>query len=187
MFTITDTEPVMTEITSKRHSEKLGTIYLICIAVLLVFTTTQCSVHKKTAVEKYPKNKRTEEVVNYAQKFNGTRYKYGGKTPKSGFDCSGFVSYVYKKVDVNLSPASSQMASAGKSIKLKDIRKGDLMFFTGSNAKKRKVGHVALVVNNKSGTIQIIHATTSRGVITETYNTSKYWTARYLFAKRIID
>ena len=172
----------------------------IFIAGLLILTMAQCGVHKdvgrkpdesgryerNTPVVKRSKKAQIKEVVNFAQKFVGVSYRYGGKTPESGFDCSGFVSYAYKRVGVNLSPASSYMALSGKKVKFKKIKKGDLMFFTGSDKNKREVGHVALVVNNDSGIIKMIHASSSRGVVIDTYNTSKYYNERFLFAKRII-
>ncbi|MCD7973004.1 MAG: C40 family peptidase [Candidatus Azobacteroides sp.] len=125
--------------------------------------------------------------MKYAHKFNGTKYRYGGKNPKTGFDCSGFICYVYKEINVQLPPSSRELSKKGKNISLNKVKAGDLLFFKGSNKKNKKVGHVALVTENKSGKIKMIHATTSKGVITETYNSSSYWTSRFLFAKRIIN
>ena len=168
----------------------------IVIAGIFLLTTTQCAVHKKQSesgrieksakVVKKSKNARITEAVNYAQQFIGVSYRYGGKTPETGFDCSGFIAYIYRKVGINLSPASYQMAQSGKKVDYGKITKGDLMFFTGSNKNNRVVGHVALVLSNRSGTIRIIHSTSSRGVVIDTYNSSNYWNERFLFAKRVV-
>ena len=185
------------ELTVKRQHIFLQLIRQILIAGILIFTTTQCGVHKQQVesvrieksakVVKKSKKAQTKEIVKYAQTFIGIPYYYGGKTPESGFDCSGFVSYVYKKVGIDLPPGSYNMALSGKQVDVKKIAKGDLMFFTGSDKNNRVVGHVALVVSNDSGTIKIIHSTSSRGVVIDTYNSSKYWTERFLFAKRVVE
>ncbi len=173
----------------QKSNISLFNIFKVCsLALIMLLGFTQCKTHKSNVENKNTyKYSNVDEVINYASKFTGIKYKYAGKTPQTGFDCSGFVSYVYKKIDLNLPSSSSQLAETGKETTFKNIKKGDLMFFTGSNKNNRKVGHVALVTENKSGTIKIIHATTSRGVISETYNSSKYWTERYLFARKVIS
>ncbi|MDR2474584.1 MAG: C40 family peptidase [Bacteroidales bacterium] len=136
----------------------------------------QLSVSKKDA----------ENILSYARELQGVKYRYGGKTPETGFDCSGFISYIYKKAaGITLSPASAMQAKTGRAVSLKKVRPGDLMFFKGRNTRSKKVGHVALVTAIKSGKISIIHASTGKGVHEEIYNASTYWKARFLFARRV--
>jgi len=161
----------------------IQTIKIILKVLLLIFLFTQCGV-QKSGVQRQ-NEKQAERIIKEAKKLTGTKYVYGGKSPKTGFDCSGFVSYVYKKVDVALPAGSAALSKKGSSVSLKKVKKGDLLFFKGSNKKSKKVGHVAIVVENKSGRIKMIHAA-SRGVVIDTYNDMSYWTARFLFAKRIL-
>lgn len=89
-------------------------------------------------------NGRRQQVIEYAKKFLGTPYVWGGTTP-NGFDCSGLVQYVYKKFGVNLPRVSQQQANAGKRTSLNNLELGDLVLF---NHGKNGPGHVAFWLGN---------------------------------------
>ena len=130
----------------------------------------------------------TEELLNdllsEAKSHMGKRYSRGSKGP-SAFDCSGFSSYVYRQFGYKLSPSSSdQYANEGEKVDRKELRKGDLVFFT-SRSSGKNVGHVGIVVSadNEKGTFKFIHASV-RGV---RYNDFEgYYVPRYVGARRII-
>ncbi|MBC7773884.1 MAG: C40 family peptidase [Phycisphaerae bacterium] len=124
------------------------------------------------------------KVVEYGKKFVGTTYKYAGQSPKTGFDCSGFTSYVLKEFGVMASPASNIQATEGRYVALEKVMPGDLIFFGES---KNKISHVALVVKRGSGGIICVHSTTSRGVIVENVTQSAYWKPKILFARDVIS
>ncbi len=124
------------------------------------------------------------KVVNYGQKFVGTTYKYAGQSPKTGFDCSGFTSYVLNNYGVTVSPASAIQATEGHWIALDKVLPGDLIFFGEST---KKISHVALVVKRGPEGITCVHATTSRGVIVENVSQSTYWKTKILFARDVIS
>ena len=113
------------------------------------------------------------DVVHYADKFEGTPYVYAGKTPKTGFDCSGFTSYVMDNFDINLSPSSSMQSQQGVRKTIDNALPGDLVFFRRSPGEN--VFHVALVVDSGPNMLKVIHATSSRGVIVEDLMQSTYW------------
>lgn len=123
-------------------------------------------------------------ITDYAQKFVGTHYKYAGQSPKTGFDCSGFTSYVLKEYGVLVSPASAIQASEGRHVALERVLPGDLIFFGES---KNRISHVALVVKRGPDGIVCVHSTTSRGVIVENITQSTYWKPRILFARDVIS
>jgi cell wall-associated NlpC family hydrolase len=129
-------------------------------------------------------NKQVEEIIQFAKRFLGTPYHYAGSTP-SGFDCSGFIYYVMGNFGMRLSRSSPGIAEFGKTVKLAELQPGDLMFFKGRNTGSSGVGHVAMVVEVKEGVIKFIHSSTSRGVIIDTFNNSRYYVPRYLKAKRL--
>ena len=132
-----------------------------------------------------PKNsEQVDEILNFAKRFLGTPYHYAGSTP-SGFDCSGFIYYVMGNFGVELTRSSYGLAEFGETVKLADIRPGDLMFFKGRNASSTKVGHVALVVEVTPDAIRFIHASTSRGVVIDNFKSSKYYIPRFIKAKRL--
>jgi cell wall-associated NlpC family hydrolase len=80
-------------------------------------------------------------VVSFARRFVGVRYSYGGSSPRSGFDCSGFVRYVYAHFGVSLPHSSYAQFGDGRRVARGRLRPGDLVFFDG-------LGHVGLYVGN---------------------------------------
>lgn len=123
------------------------------------------------------------DVTKHSKQYVGTKYKYAGKTPQTGFDCSGFTSYVYKQFDVSLSSSSSTQATQGKEVPIDEVKAGDLVFF----GKRGKITHVAMVVSNTSEGISVIHSTTSKGVIIQNISTSKYWKPKIMFARDVVS
>ncbi|PKR84954.1 C40 family peptidase [Heyndrickxia camelliae] len=115
------------------------------------------------------------KVITVAKKYIGTPYRYGGITPK-GFDCSGFVSYSYKKAGVALPHSAAAMFKKGKSVKKSKLKPGDLVFF---NTGSKKVSHVAIYIGNN----KVIHSV-SKGVKIDCLS-NPYWKTRYIGAKRV--
>lgn len=109
-----------------------------------------------------------KEVVSYALKYVGNRYRYGGTSLTKGADCSGFTLAVYKKFGYNLFHNAYQQMVDTKSVKMKKIQPGDLIFYGSS---KRSCSHVALYI----GSGKVVHASTeSTGIVISDYNYRKY-------------
>jgi cell wall-associated NlpC family hydrolase len=123
--------------------------------------------------------------VSFAAEQKGVRYKYAGRSPRTGFDCSGFTHYVYDAFDVNLTPVSRVQEDEGKRINLDDAQAGDLIFFRRSATGP--VFHVALVVSQSPGNLTVIHSTSSRGVIMENIYASSYWRTKRMSARDVIS
>lgn len=132
----------------------------------------------------YKNSHQVDQLISYAKKFLGTPYRSAGSTP-SGFDCSGFISYIFGNFGLDLVHSSYGMAEYGKTVKLSEIRPGDLMFFKGRSTGSSRVGHVAMVVDVKPDGIYFIHSSTSQGVIINNFKTSKYYIPRYITTKRL--
>jgi cell wall-associated NlpC family hydrolase len=146
--------------------------------------TLKLSASKDSTFVPYQNSQQVDNIINYAKKFLGTPYRYSGTTP-SGFDCSGFISYIFGNFGFSLTRSSYGMAEYGKTVKLDEIRPGDLMFFKGSSTKSTRVGHVAMVVEVTPDAIKFIHSSTSRGVVIDNFKTSKYYIPRYVTTKRL--
>lgn len=132
---------------------------------------------------KHRNPEKIDKIISYAKDFMGTPYRYAGATP-SGFDCSGFINYVLGNFGMSLSRTSYNMAEYGKTVKLSELRPGDLMFFKGSNSKSTKIGHVALVVEVNPGEIKFIHSANG-GVQITVFNNSRYYVPRFIKATRL--
>lgn len=124
-----------------------------------------------------------QDIAEFGQKFVGTNYKYAGQSPSTGFDCSGFTSYVMKGFGISLSPASAAQSGAGRLVDADRVLPGDLLFFGESS---QKIQHVALVVKRDKSGITCVHSTTSRGVIVENVSASSYWKPKILFGRDVV-
>lgn len=120
-----------------------------------------------------------EDLVDYALEFKGTPYKFGGTTPKTGFDCSGFLLYVFNNFEVELPRTSVDQFKIGEKVEKKDLIKGDLVFF--KNTYKKGISHSGIYVGDN----KFISAKSS-GVKVESLNHS-YWGPKYAGARRIIE
>lgn len=128
-------------------------------------------------------SEQVDEIISFAKKFLGTPYRYAGSTP-SGFDCSGFISYVMGNFGISLARTSYGMAEFGRTVKLSEIQPGDLMFFKGSNVRSTQIGHVGMVIEVSPGMIKFIHSAHT-GVVIDNFINSKYYVPRFIKAKRL--
>ena len=123
-----------------------------------------------------------EEVVNYAKNYLGTDYVVGGKTPESGFDCSGFTRYVFSNFGYNLGTTAANQNNIGVDVSKEDLQEGDLILFYDEG--KNKIGHTGIYISNG----EFIHAANpQRGVVTDNLNTNTYYNERFIVAKRIVN
>ena len=148
---------------------------------LLVFSMFSCT-STKQVVKINNQHLKATKIVNNANKFLGTKYKFGGTTRK-GMDCSGLVYTAFKQENILLPRVSRDMATQGKTISLNQVKKGDLLFFI--TGKKNKISHVGLVTNVRNNEIFFIHASSKRGVIISSMK-EKYYKTKFVKAKRIL-
>ncbi|CAK13281.1 C40 family peptidase [Pseudomonas entomophila] len=125
--------------------------------------------------------KQSSEVLSRAVNVLGTPYRWGGSTPKKGFDCSGLVKYAFNDVaDVDLPRTSNAMAQGqGVKVARDDLKPGDLIFF---NIQSRRVNHVAIYLGND----RFIHAPRTGKRVSIDSLEKPYWQKRYVVAKRVL-
>jgi len=138
---------------------------------------------KKSSRSYSAKSPKRSSIVKTAKKYIGQPYVYGGKKPSSGFDCSGFTSYVFNENGVSVDGPSYQQAKKGKRKSMGSLKEGDLVFF----GSKNKVSHVAIVANVSKDKLEVIHSTSSRGVVIDDISSSEYWQKRYLFGRDVLN
>ncbi len=126
-------------------------------------------------------NSINSRVVSYAREFEGVRYSYGGANPHSGFDCSGFVGYVYKKFNVKLNRSAEGMYSNGVKVAKAQLKAGDILFFDASSRKASgQIDHAGIYIGGNT----FIHASSSNGQV-RVQKLSEY-RGTYIGAKRVI-
>jgi cell wall-associated NlpC family hydrolase len=116
-------------------------------------------------------------IVDTAMNLRGVPYRNGGSDP-SGFDCSGFVQWVFAKNGVLLPREVREQYGAGQKIGLRDVQPGDLVFF---HTVSRGASHVGVVI----GADQFVHAPSSTGAVRVERFTASYWARRFVGARRI--
>lgn len=120
-------------------------------------------------------------VVDYAKTFLGYKYVSGGKSPNTGFDCSGFTAYVYKHFGVTIAASSASQINYGTPVEKADMQPGDLILYL--NDGKTKIGHCGIYI----GGGQFIHAANpKRGVVIDKVDNS-YYGQRFVAARRIVN
>jgi cell wall-associated NlpC family hydrolase len=120
-----------------------------------------------------------EEVFINAMRLEGVKYKYGGASPQSGFDCSGFVSYVYERAaNISLPRTSQGISRFGVSVEKEDLQVGDLVFF---NTLRSAFSHVGIYV----GDGKFIHAPRAGSTVRVESMQTSYWERRFNGAKRL--
>ena len=118
-------------------------------------------------------------VVEYAKSYLGCKYVSGGSSPTTGFDCSGFTSYVYKNFGVSISRSSKGQINDGVAVSRSDLQPGDIVVF--NNSGNTSIGHVGIYIGGDN----FIHAANPSQGVTITSLSSSYYSKRYVGARRV--
>lgn len=123
-----------------------------------------------------------DSIVCYAENFIGTPYKWGGEST-TGFDCSGFVLYVFKKFGIKLPHSSAAMGNLGVQRKKEEAQTGDIILFKGTQSST--IGHVGIVFSSQTEDLIFIHASSYKGGGVKISKLSDgYYTQRFV---KIVD
>ena len=140
--------------------------------------TTKNTASQATAqTTNVPASGNGSSIVATAKQYLGSKYTYGGSSPSTGFDCSGFTSYVFKQHGISLNRTAAAQYSNGVAVSRANLQPGDLVMFGKSG-----INHVAIYI----GGGQIIHASTpSTGVRIDSLSTG-YYNNNYVGARRVL-
>ena len=130
------------------------------------------------------KNVQPGDLVRFAETLIGTPYRYGSTNPKLGFDCSGFITYVFNHFGVSVPRSSIDFTEVGKEVLVPNAKQGDLILFTGTNPAERFVGHMGIVVSN-TDTLRFIHSTSGKAMSVVITSLNPYYLGRFVKVIRI--
>lgn len=150
------------------------------LALLPLLLCCACStMRQESAVPPQPAGQDMQDVAIYAVSMAETPYRYGGNTPDDGFDCSGFVRYVFKQsAGLQLPRTSHEMGREGTPVQPDQLLPGDLVFF---NTLHKPYSHVGIYIGDN----RFVHAPKAGKTVTITDLRGDYWQNRYNGARRI--
>ncbi len=152
---------------------------LLLILLLLYCSACTTTLRKEPATQAVIPDDAMNDVAIYALSLSDTPYQYGGNSPENGFDCSGFVRYVFQKsLGWPLPRTSQEMSQAGEPLEAGQLRPGDLVFF---NTQQQPFSHVGIYV----GEDRFVHSPSSGKAIAIVNMRENYWQNRYNGARRI--
>ncbi len=125
-------------------------------------------------------------ILGFAKTLIGVTYKYGSTDPAQGFDCSGFITYVFNHFGISVPRSSIDFTNVGTEVMLPNAAPGDLILFTGTDSTERFVGHMGIVAEN-TDSLRFIHSTSGKkyGVTITTLN--EYYKKRFVKINRIFN
>lgn len=127
------------------------------------------------------------DVVAFAQTLKGIPYQYASCTPESGFDCSGFVYYVFKHFNMEVPRSSRDFTNIGKEVDRREAKPGDLILFTGTDSSVREVGHMGIVVNNTGDSLNFIHSSSGQANGVTMTPLNRYYQGRFMKVIRVFQ
>ncbi len=128
---------------------------------------------------------RPDEILTFAKTLVGTPYKYASADPAVGFDCSGFITYVFNHFNIAVPRSSVDFTNVNKSVPLVNAKPGDLLLFTGTDSTSRIVGHMGILTSFENGEYKFIHSTSGKAMGVTISALNKYYTLRFVKVIRV--
>lgn len=122
------------------------------------------------------------EIIREAEKYIGTPYTWAGKSPETGFDCSGFTAFIMRKFNFFISPSSKEQAKSGIPITFEESKPGDLIIFRN---EKNEVFHVSFISKIEPKVLEVIHSVNG-GVKKENLFNNSWWMNKKMEVRSIV-
>lgn len=101
------------------------------------------------------------ELILFAKTLIGTPYLYASVNPRHGFDCSGFITYVFNHFQISVPRSSKDFSVVGMEVDVRESLPGDLILFSGTNPEDKSIGHMGIITENRD-TVKFIHSTSGK-------------------------
>jgi cell wall-associated NlpC family hydrolase len=126
-----------------------------------------------------------DEVVSFAETLIGIPYHYGSADPEVGFDCSGFITYVFNHFHITVPRSSIDFTYAGKEVPVASSKPGDLILFTGTDSTEHFVGHMGIIVSHINDSVLFIHSTSGKSYSVTITPLNDYYKSRFVKTIRV--
>ena len=127
------------------------------------------------------------ELVKYAETLIGIPYLYGSTNPQQGFDCSGFITYVFNHFNISVPRSSIEFTNFATEVPLDKSKPGDLILFTGTDSTERSVGHMGIIISNDSIQTLFIHSTSGKANGVTITPLNNYYKGRFVKVIRVFS
>ena len=126
-----------------------------------------------------------EVLLQFARSLQDIPYKYASINPAEGFDCSGFITYVFNHFNIEVPRSSVDFTNIQRPIELAEARPGDIILFTGTDSTIRVVGHMGIITENNNGNAAFIHSTSGKADGVTITPLNDYYMGRFVKVIRI--
>jgi len=127
------------------------------------------------------------QLMQFAEMQKGVPYLYGSSNPQAGFDCSGFITYVFNHFNIQVPRSSMQFGGVGKTVPVSQAKRGDIILFTGTDSLSNSIGHMGLITANVNGAISFIHSTSGRQMGVTITPLDAYYKSRFVRVARVFS
>ena len=153
--------------------------FFIFLSAFILFSSFNFKKKEKENLPQTPTEINRDSIIVYAKKYLGTPYVYASSNPQKGFDCSGFVSYVFKNFGMTLPRSSSGYKNIGKTLKPEEFKVGDILVFYGYK-DKTIIGHLGIICEANGMHSKFIHASSGKAQqVTITALDTEHYTKRF--------
>lgn len=165
-------------------------LLIACVAILACnkpIKVPASELTDSTAVYYTPNDTMPEKLVSFAETLIGIPYKYATSDPKVGFDCSGFITYVFNHFNLVVPRSSVDFTDKGKEVPLLQARRGDIILFTGTDSGKHIVGHMGIITYSSPDSTAFIHSTSGKQYGVTITPLEEYYMGRFMKVIRVFD
>lgn len=126
-----------------------------------------------------------DQLLAFAQSLIGIHYRYGSSDPVNGFDCSGFITYVFNHFNITVPRSSIDFTNYKQEVPLREAKPGDLILFTGTDSTIREVGHMGIITSANNNLVEFIHSSSGKANGVTITPLNDYYMGRFVKVIRV--
>lgn len=130
-------------------------------------------------------NTKPQDLLAFAKSLIGVPYRYGSTDPVNGFDCSGYITYVFNHFDISVPRSSIDFTHYATTVALSEAKPGDLILFTGTDSTVREVGHMGIIMAANNNQVEFIHSSSGKAHGVTITPLNDYYLSRFVKVIRV--